>query len=414
VIFGMYTLSDIKLNKLRVFLRVDINSPIDPDTGKFLDTSRIKAVKETLKELEDCSVVLASHQSRPGKGDFTSLERHAEILSKYVSQDVEFIPDIFGPYAIDRIKKLKPGEIIVLDNLRYYSEENLEFPFNKASRTVLVQRLYRLFDIYVNDAFPTIHRSQPSIVGFPMVLPSFIGRFMEKELKALNMVLEETSSPCTYIVGGAKVIDRLKMMKAVLERGNADYVLTGGLIANALLAAEGYQIPDKSLPENGQVEELARDIIRKFKDKVLTPDDLLIKIEGKYQIVNAGDHISGKIVDIGENTIEKYSRIIMQSSTVVASGPMGVIEEEKSSVGTRKILEAMAKSKAFKLICGGHMGAVAEIMGIKHEMDHISLGGGATLAYLAGMKMPALEALKESARRKNLYSKLVKKGLIKM
>ncbi len=413
MIFGMYTLNDIELKKLKVLLRVDINSPIDPDSGKFLDTSRIEAVKDTLRELEDCCVVLASHQSRPGKEDFTSLEKHAELLSKYISQDVEFVPDIFGPYAINKIRKLKPGEVIVLDNLRYYSEENLEFSFDKASQTVLVQKLYRLFDIYVNDAFPTIHRSQPSIVGFPMVLPSFIGRFMEKELKALNRVLEETSSPCTYIVGGAKVIDRLKMIRAVLERGNADYVLTGGLIANALLAAKGHRIPERSLPEDGQVEELAKEIVRKFGDKVLTPEDLLVRIEGEYQVIGVGEHIRGKIVDIGDNTIEKYSRIIMQSSTVVASGPMGVIEEERSSIGTRKILEAMAKSKAFKLICGGHMGAAAEIMGIKHEMDHISLGGGATLAYLAGMKMPALEALKESARRKNLYSKLVEKGLMR-
>ncbi len=413
MIFGMYTLNDIELKKLKVLLRVDINSPIDPDSGKFLDTSRIEAVKDTLRELEDCCVVLASHQSRPGKEDFTSLEKHAELLSKYISQDVEFVPDIFGPYAINKIRKLKPGEVIVLDNLRYYSEENLEFSFDKASQTVLVQKLYRLFDIYVNDAFPTIHRSQPSIVGFPMVLPSFIGRFMEKELKALNRVLEETSSPCTYIVGGAKVIDRLKMIRAVLERGNADYVLTGGLIANALLAAKGHRIPERSLPEDGQVEELAKEIVRKFGDKVLTPEDLLVRIEGEYRVIGVGEHIRGKIVDIGDNTIEKYSRIIMQSSTVVASGPMGVIEEERSSIGTRKILEAMAKSKAFKLICGGHMGAAAEIMGIKHEMDHISLGGGATLAYLAGMKMPALEALKESARRKNLYSKLVEKGLMR-
>ncbi|MEM0320473.1 MAG: phosphoglycerate kinase, partial [Candidatus Nezhaarchaeales archaeon] len=202
--FEFLTLDDVYLESKRVLVRVDINSPIGPG-GRILDENRIKEASITLRELKDSKVVVMSHQGRPGKSDFVSLEKHAAILEKYVGRSVKFIDDLMGPAARSEILKLEDGDILLLENTRLYSEEVIEAPIEDCAKTFLVQKLSPLFDLFVNDAFPAAHRSQPSLVGFAYVLPSAAGRLVERELKALREIAPRLKRPIVYILGGAEV-----------------------------------------------------------------------------------------------------------------------------------------------------------------------------------------------------------------
>src|SRR6266540_2626771 len=215
---SFFKLDDVDTTNKRVFLRVDINVPLDPSSHQILDDTRIRATAETLSELDDAKVVLASHQSRPGKDDFTSLEPHAIALGQYCNQRVRFVEDVLGPLARQEIARVQPGEVLVLDNLRLCAEENMNDKPEKLVKTNLVRRLAPLFELYVNDAFATAHRAQPSIIGLTEVLPSFAGRLMEKELKAVSTLLQEPKRPCVYVLGGAKVEDKVPVIQHMLER----------------------------------------------------------------------------------------------------------------------------------------------------------------------------------------------------
>ena len=237
-----FTLDDVETNNKRVFLRVDINVPLDPSTHNILDDTRIRAIAETLSQLDDARIVLGSHQSRPGKDDFTSLEPHAAALAQYCNQQVSFVEDVLGPQARHKISRVQPGEILVLDNLRLCAEENIDDKPEKLVKTNLVRRLAPLFDVYINDAFATAHRSQPSIAGFTELLPSFAGRLMEKELKAVSKLLKEPAKPCVYVLGGAKVEDKIPVIEHILQRDKADKILLGGVPAKLFLSASGEKI----------------------------------------------------------------------------------------------------------------------------------------------------------------------------
>src|SRR5437667_374859 len=231
------TLDNIETNGKRVFLRVDINVPLDPSTHQILDDTRIRAVSETLARLEDARVVLGSHQSRPGKDDFTSLEPHAQALAQYCNQEIKFVDDVIGPQARQRIGKVEPGQVLVLDNLRFCAEENIDDRPEKLLKTHFVKQLTPLFDLNVNDAFATAHRSQPSIVGLAEALPSVAGRLMEKELKAISGLLQEPRRPCVHVLGGAKVEDKIPVIEHILSRNKADKILLGGVPAKIFLKA---------------------------------------------------------------------------------------------------------------------------------------------------------------------------------
>jgi phosphoglycerate kinase (EC 2.7.2.3) len=243
------TLDDINVSGKKVIVRVDINSPVDKKTKILLDYSRIQAHSVTIKELIDkeAGVVIISHQGRPGDDDFISLEEHAKVMSKYVGQEIEFIDDVIGPYSRERIRNLKPGEAIMLQNLRLISEETVEGPIEYQKDTFIVKTLAPLVDVYVNDAFATAHRSQPSLVGFPLVLPSAAGRVMEKEISALSKIFNEPDRPKVFVLGGGKVPDSLKIIENLVKKKVADKILTGGLLAEVLALAQGYQLGKENL-----------------------------------------------------------------------------------------------------------------------------------------------------------------------
>jgi phosphoglycerate kinase len=401
--FEYLTLDDFDLRGKAVLLRLDINAPLDPSNNQILDDGRIVAAKPTLDVLSDARVAILSHQSRPGRGDFTSLQQHAELLQKTCSQRVTFIDDVMGPTARQAVRDMKKGEIVVLDNVRFCAEEILEDTGEKLAKTNLVRRLAPLFDIYVNDAFATAHRSQASLVGFPYVLPSAAGKLMEGELSAIEQLMGTPARPSTYLLGGAKVEDKVPVIENILSTGKADRVLVGGNIAKVFLKATDTKLGQADEEELGTVTDevlKANRILSKYKRRIVLPTDFGTSRDGERVDTPVRKLTkAGRALDIGSDTAEKFTEIIADSKTVVASGPMGVFEEDGFESGTKAILEAMANTNAFTVIGGGHLAGYAGILGISERLSHVSTAGGAMLSLLAGEELPAITALVAAAKR---------------
>jgi phosphoglycerate kinase len=397
------TIDDIELKSKTVLCRLDLNSPMDPN-GIILDDSRIRSHIITLRELEDSKVVILSHQSRPGKSDFTTLEPHARQLSKLMKRKINHIDDIFGSHAIEAIKKMNKGDIILLENTRFYSEESLERSPKDHKKTHMVRRLASVCDIFLNDAFSVSHRSHLSVTGFTETLTSIAGRIMEKEIDSLNRGMSCSERPCVYVLGGAKVDDSIKVTNNVLERGCADRVLVTGVVANVFLAASGVNIGEANMSfidKQGYLPqiEIAKKLLKRFPDNIGLPVDVALnkndeRIEEK--ISNLRPELP--IHDIGIETMVKFSQEISSAKTVVMNGPAGVFENEPFALGTQELIKAGAKS-GFSVIGGGHIAAAAERMGISNKFSHVSTGGGACIDFLAGEKLPGIEALKDAARK---------------
>ncbi|MCX9089690.1 MAG: phosphoglycerate kinase [Candidatus Methanoperedens sp.] len=397
------TVDDINTKGKTVLCRLDLNSPMDPN-GIILDDSRFRSHHITLKELENSKVVILSHQSRPGKSDFTTMEPHARLLSKLMKRNINYIDDIFGSHAIDTIKKMSKGDIILLENTRFYSEESIERTPKDPKKTHMVRRLAAVCDIFLNDAFSVSHRSHLSVTGFTESLPSIAGRIMEKEIDSLNRGLSCSERPCVYVLGGTKVDDSIKVTKNVLERGCADRVLVTGVVANVFLAASGVNIGDANInfiDKQGYLPQIdiAKSLLKRFPENIGLPVDVALnkndeRIEEK--ISNLRPELP--IHDIGIETMVKFSQEISDAKTVVMNGPAGVFENEPFALGTRELIKAGSKS-GFSVIGGGHIAAAAEQMGISDKFSHVSTGGGACIDFLAGEKLPGIEALKDAARK---------------
>jgi len=396
-------MDDFDLENKAVLLRVDINIPLDPSTLQVLDDARIRAISQTLSDLRESKVVLVSHQSRPGRADFTSLEPHARRLQRYCSQRVTFVEDVVGPSARQEIKQLRSGEILVLDNLRFCSEENIDCPPEVAAKTHLVRRLAPLFDFFVNDAFGTAHRSQPSLIGFAEVLPTVAGRLMQKELDAFNTVLAKSAKPSVFVLGGAKVEDKLPVMEHILRNNGADKILLGGVPGKVFLKARGFRLGPKNEEEMKGLEkcvEQARTILNGFPDHVEIPIDLaVLRKEKRLEVTPKELPLDESILDIGRRTTQRYVEVINKARTVVANGPLGVFEKNGFDYGTRSTLEAIGKCDGYTVIGGGHLVGLASIMGMEDQFSHLSTAGGAMLSLLAGERLPVVDALERAAER---------------
>jgi phosphoglycerate kinase len=401
--FHFLTLDDVVTKGKTVFVRVDINSPLDLKTKQITDDTRIRMTRYTLESLKEAKVVLGSHQGRPGDEDFTSLEPHAKILQKHVAQRVMFVEDTIGPEARQQIKNLKTGEILVLDNLRLCSEENISATPEKLAQTIMVRRLAPLLDVYVNDAFATAHRIQASIVGLPRVTQAVAGRLMAKELEALKQAYHNPRRPSIYVIGGAKAEDKLPIIENILNTRKADKVLVGGVVANVFLRASGTdfgEAENRKLEKSPALIEKARTILKNYKDKVILPKDVALSRNGERVDVPVAQGTKGDAVrDIGKETSNQYAEIIKGSKTVVSSGPLGVFEEKGFDLGSKTALEAMAAQGACSVVGGGHMGSYASMLGLDKHITHVSTAGGAMLAFLAGQELPGVKALVEAARR---------------
>lgn len=394
------TLDDVNVKGKTVLLRVDINSPIDPNTGEILDDNRIRECAPTIKELASngAKVVVLAHQGRAGDEDFTTLEKHTVKLGAAVGLKVNYVQDVFGPAARDTIKKMQPGQVLLLENVRFYAEEGLKGSPEEMSKTILVKKLAEMVDIYVNDAFGAAHRSQPSLVGFGAVLPTYAGRLMERELKGLGRALTP-ERPCVYVLGGAKFDDSLTIIENVFDKNLADIVLTGGLVGHALLAASGKNLGNKNMElltkkGYGDVAERAKKLLAQYGTKIKIPVDLVVDSQGKPVEVRVDQLPTDMpIGDIGSKTIQEYAKILSEAKTVVANGPLGMFEKNGFERGTFKVLEAMANSRAYTIIGGGHVVAATHASGFTSRMKHVSTGGGACISFLSGEKMPVVEML---------------------
>lgn len=393
---GIPTLDDIQYSGKKVLLRVDINSPIVE--SRILDTTRFESHYETLKELENSAVAILAHQSRPGKDDFTTLEAHAEVLERIVGREVEYLDEIFSSCVVRRVKRLKPGEIVLLENVRFYSEEQLKRTPEEHANCLMVKKLAPLFDLYVNDAFSASHRPHASLIGFPPVMPSVAGRLVEKEVRALSKALRSEGSKI-FILGGAKIEDSVKVLKNVLENGIADKVALTGVVANYFLKLSGFKLGEeneKIIEENkdGVSDEEMKKLLEKYKNKIILPVDVAVDANGEREDVKLEEFKGGMIKDIGFETISILVEEIPKYDIAVINGPAGVFEEEIFATGTVEVLKAVAKA-GYSVVGGGHIATAARLFGIARKIDHISTGGGASIRFLSGENLVALEVLKK-------------------
>jgi len=410
--FGIKTLDEAQVKGRTVLCRVDINQPVDRAKGTLKSINRIEACVPTIRELSDkgAKVVLLAHQGSDIEyKNFYTTKPHAKVLAELLGREVKWTDDVCGPAARAAIQSLKDGEVLLLDNVRFCSEEQtlfeqkLRLTHEEQARTQVVEKLAPLADLYVCDAFAAAHRDQPSLCGFEQVLPSYMGRLFEKEFCTVSQVMEEPQRPCVFVLGGAKISDAFLMMDTVLSRGVADRVLTGGLVGNIFLTALGREIGKGSvdfiLKSNyGEYIDKAREVYAQYGDRIALPEDLAWVEDGQRREALLGD-VPGDIaaVDVGSRTAETYRQAILAAKTVFVNGPMGVFEQGPSEYGTRAVWQALADTAGHTVLGGGDSITATEKYGLKDKMGYICTGGGALIRFLTGEELPVVKALRHGA-----------------
>lgn len=398
------TLQDVDTSGKTVLLRVDFNSPIDPSSNTILDDKRFREHLQTIRALEDAKVVILAHQSRPGKKDFTTLSAHAEKLESLLGMPVNYIDDIIGSGAKKTIRDMHPGDVTLLENVRFMAEENLSLKPEDGAKTHLVRKLAAMADLCVYDAFGTAHRSQPTITGLPFAMKTVAGLLMEKEVSMLGKVFTSAPKPVTFVLGGTKVDDSMAVAENVLANGTADKAAIIGVVANVFYAAQGIDIGEPSrnlihtLGYDNEIEH-AKEILKNYSDKIILPDYVAVKENGKrveYDVNNVPKDCP--ILDMGSKSIARFAKEFKESGTIVWNGPAGVFEDADFAAGTFDLLRAAANVE-FSVCGGGHTAAVIEQLGLANDFSHLSTGGGACIEFLTGKKLPAIAALEDSWKK---------------
>ena len=405
-------LDDLNLEGKTVLLRADINSPLDPETKAFLDDNRIRAIVPTLNKLTKSKVVILAHQSRPGKLDFTSTLGHSRELTRILGRQVQWVDDIHGQKALDKIDKLVDGDILMLQNVRMDDEEiSTKGSFEILGETKLVQTLSGIADIFVNDAFACAHRGTPSIVGFTLHLPCIAGELMRNELEKLSRAMDNPARPCLAVMGGIKVDDSINVADNMLRKGIADELWVTGGVANLLVEISGVDIGkgnhDFLVRELGkkwnETVECAKGILNDFSDKIHLPVDLAANVEGNRIDLSMEDlPVDAPLFDLGLKSTVRLSAAIKNAGTIILNGPAGVFEMEYFALGTIEMLNACAESNGYVVVGGGHTATLIMNRGLSAKMGHLSTGGGACLNYLAGRVLPGIASLEYSAQKYQL------------
>ncbi len=409
-----------------VLLRVDLNSPVEG--GKVQGGPRFVAHAETVKMLSarGCKLVVLAHQGRKGAKDSAPLKEHAVILSNLVGKKVLYVADpaVVGPKSLKAVESLKAGDIMLLDNVRYLDDENVEKTAEQhAKESKLVKALAPLADLFVDDAFSNAHRGHASMVGFCAVLPSAAGPVMERELEGALKAREKARHPNVYLLGGAKSDEVIKLMDYALKKGIVDKILTSGVIGELCLMARGNKLPQVKVDELektgftgekinfSQALQKVRELIHTYNEFIETPFDFAVadeKGERKEMLLTQMVVANLSPGDIGVKTANKYSKIVLKSATVYIKGPCGKYEEKPFENGTRQVFEAVARSGAYTLVGGGHTLKAFEKFGIPTDkISHISIAGGALLELMQGHDLPAIVALESAAKK--FKNKLEKK-----
>ena len=389
--FDKKTIRDIDVNGKKVLVRVDFNVPLK-DTGVGDDT-RIRAALPTIQYLLDngAAVILCSHLGRPKGGPEAkySLKPVADHLSGLLGKPVKFATDCIGPEAKNAAVGLVSGEVLVLENTRFHAEEEKNDPG-------MAEQLASLADLFVNDAFGTAHRAHASTEGVTHYLPGVAGFLLEKEIRYLGQAIANPKRPFVAIMGGAKISDKIGVIKNLLVK--ADAILIGGGMANTFFKAQGIAMAD-SLVEDDSLE-IARELLTKSGGKLHLPVDVVLadkfEAEAECKTIAAGNVPEGwRILDIGPETVKAYSEVITSAGTVVWNGPMGVFEFPKFAEGTFGVAKAVAASNAVSIIGGGESVAAIQQSGLADQITHISTGGGASLEMLEGLELPGVAALQD-------------------
>ena len=386
----MNSIDDTGLEGQKVLLRTDFNLPIED--GEPQKTVRFERYQETVEELSQrgAKVVVMAHQGRPGREDFLSLQQHSEILSKSLDQEVEFVKSFFGPELEETVRGLENGEVALLENIRFLSEELRNASPEQHAQDIFVQRIAPMFDKYVDDAFSAAHRSHGSMVGFTEKLDSYAGPVMSNELKSCGKVRDEFENGL-LVLGGEKPSDLIGILDEMIE--SVDKVLLGGIPGELALILEGHELGEKKewIEENGfdgKKNDLKR-ILEDYSEKIVLPEDVRTA---------SGTHSVDKVPqdelawDIGPDTADIFAEEIEEADSVVMKGPMGAFEDHPE--GTRTVVDAMADSEAYTVLGGGHTSSLVQRFG--HDLDdfsHVSIAGGAFVRYLSGENLPAVEAL---------------------
>ncbi len=389
--FAKKTIKDINVQNKKVLVRVDFNVPIKD--GVISDDTRIRAALPTIQYLleRNAAVILCSHLGRPKDcvDPQYSMKPVADYLAKLIPQKVFFAEDCIGPVAKTAADALKGGEVLVIENTRFHAGETKNDP-------EMAKQLASLADIFVNDAFGSAHRAHASTAGVADYLPAVAGFLMEKEIQYLGQAIEDPKRPFIAILGGAKVSDKIGVIRNLLKK--ADEVLIGGGMANTFFKAQGYPVGD-SLAED-EVLDVARELVKDGANKLRLPVDLVIadKFEdgAAQKVIPTGPVPDGwRILDIGPETVALYAKAIAGAKTVVWNGPMGVFEFPNFAKGTFAIAKAVADSSAVSIIGGGDSVAAVNQTGLQDKISHISTGGGASLEMLEGLELPGLAVLQD-------------------
>ncbi|MEP7362575.1 MAG: phosphoglycerate kinase [Acidobacteriota bacterium] len=384
------SIRDLDLKGKRVFMRVDFNVPLAPGGQEITSDKRIRAAIPTIQYAleQGCGLVLASHLGRPkGKPNpEMSLKPVAVKLAEILGIPVAMASDCVGPEVEAMLPK--PGEVLLLENLRYHAEEEANDPaFSK--------KLAALCDIYVNDAFGTAHRAHASTVGMIQFVPkAAAGLLMEKELEYLGMATTNPARPCVAILGGAKVSDKIEVIQNLMKV--VDQLLIGGAMAYTFARAQG-QGTGKSLVEEDKIE-LAKSLLAEAGGKILLPVDHVASAEFKagadFEIVEIVPE--GKMgLDIGPRTIELFKGVVSKAKTIIWNGPMGVFEMPPFDKGTVELAKAVAESGAISVVGGGDSEKAIKVAGVSSKISHVSTGGGASLEFLGGVELPGVAALSD-------------------
>ena len=411
--FGIRTMDEIEVRGKTVLLRVDLNQPVDRATDTLKSIARIEASVPTIRELSDkgAKVVILAHQGSDIEyKNYYCTRPHAKVLTDLLGRQVQWIDDVCGPAAREAIKALHDGDILLLDNVRHVAEEQtlfemkLQLTHEQQAKTLLVEKLAPLADLYIGDAFAAAHRDQPSLCGFQQVLPSAMGRLFEKEYCVISGLMEAPERPCVFVLGGAKISDAFLMMDTVLGGGVADTVLTGGLVGQILLAAKGEEIGKDSMDfilksNYGEYIEKAKGIIEKYADKIIVPVDLAYVEDGVRKECAIGSvpaHIGA--MDIGSETAALYQQHIRSAKTVFCNGPVGVFEKPLTELGTKAVWDALGDTQAYTVIGGGDSITATTKYGKTQAIDYICTGGGALIRFLTGEELPVVKALRHGSK----------------
>lgn len=393
------SVEQLEVSGKRVLMRVDFNVPQDK-SGAITDDSRIRKAVKTIKYIRDkgAKLILMSHLGRPDGQVVESLRMDpvGKRLGELLGAPVKKLGDCVGPEVEQAVAAMNKGDVILLENLRFHPEEESK---DKEKSLAFAKQLAKLGDVYVSDAFGAVHRAHASVAGVPQILPSAAGFLLLKEIEYLGKVIESPERPFVLILGGAKVSDKIKVIENLLDKVNR--ILIGGGMAYTFLKAQGIEI-GKSLLEKDSLD-FARGLLAKAKERrveIVLPIDHVVgravdeKTETQVQQDKIGEGWIG--LDIGPKSACLFSDRLSDAKTVVWNGPLGVFEKEPFAKGTRAVAEVLAASPADTIIGGGDTAAAVDMMGLADRMSHVSTGGGASLEFLEGKKLPGIAALPDA------------------